>query len=434
MEINKDADSRTLNDAKTTTDDDPYTKAVSEWDAIQAIPIFHVGSATTEETSVSETTTKLEDERHLRSSSQERKPETTVPLNHGRHDIPSLTFSSTSSMTLELINQFIQEVELTSEFPRIQRHASKRSKVVVFMKRALFLSPKTIRHSLRTERDRVLALALKQFDNKEPIHIKMLTSLYQQLMGNSLSSSSSSQSIPCPRIGSHWESIGFQGIDPVSDLRGVGLLGLYQLCFLALSSLTSQLALDIFSTSTGGSKDCLGDHVSPAADSTFPFAVTGLNLTQMSLYCLRKGILNKEINRRGHPVILTFNLFYSSLFLKFSRIWQSRPNASISDAGFILKDIRSQVRRGVRGNILQVLSYGENKSLTEGFLEGLKSNNNLEQIVHNRTVEATESSIIFSDIGNIVETSAVTNLNDEDIQENEDLDVQVFSCLERVAL
>jgi len=36
----------------------------------------------------------------------------------------------------------------------------------------------------------------------------------------------------CPRYGSHWERIGFQGNDPATDLRGVGLLGLLQPLFL----------------------------------------------------------------------------------------------------------------------------------------------------------------------------------------------------------
>jgi hypothetical protein len=35
-----------------------------------------------------------------------------------------------------------------------------------------------------------------------------------------------------PRFGHHWGSIGFQGDDPATDLRGVGMLGLLQLLYL----------------------------------------------------------------------------------------------------------------------------------------------------------------------------------------------------------
>lgn len=32
-----------------------------------------------------------------------------------------------------------------------------------------------------------------------------------------------------PRFGPHWESVGFQGDDPATDLRGYGMLGLLQM-------------------------------------------------------------------------------------------------------------------------------------------------------------------------------------------------------------
>ena len=47
----------------------------------------------------------------------------------------------------------------------------------------------------------------------------MLRTIYRQL---------TSTTVDCPRYGSHWETIGFQGTDPSTDLRGVGILGLVQ--------------------------------------------------------------------------------------------------------------------------------------------------------------------------------------------------------------
>jgi hypothetical protein len=37
---------------------------------------------------------------------------------------------------------------------------------------------------------------------------------------------------PVPRFGQHWGAVGFQGDDPATDLRGVGMLGLLQLLYL----------------------------------------------------------------------------------------------------------------------------------------------------------------------------------------------------------
>ena len=54
---------------------------------------------------------------------------------------------------------------------------------------------------------------------KDPMHLSMLRTIYRQL---------TSTTVDFPRYGSHWETIGFQGTDPSTDLRGVGILGLVQ--------------------------------------------------------------------------------------------------------------------------------------------------------------------------------------------------------------
>ena len=36
---------------------------------------------------------------------------------------------------------------------------------------------------------------------------------------------------PYKRIGAHWKEIGFQGTDPKTDFRGMGLLGLHNLVY-----------------------------------------------------------------------------------------------------------------------------------------------------------------------------------------------------------
>ena len=51
----------------------------------------------------------------------------------------------------------------------------------------------------------------------------MLRTIYRQL---------TSTTLDCHRYGSHWEEIGFQGSDPSTDLRGVGILGLVQAVYL----------------------------------------------------------------------------------------------------------------------------------------------------------------------------------------------------------
>ena len=58
---------------------------------------------------------------------------------------------------------------------------------------------------------------------QEPLHLSMLRTIYRQL---------TSTTLDCPRYGDHWQQIGFQGTDPSTDLRGVGILGLVQVKYL----------------------------------------------------------------------------------------------------------------------------------------------------------------------------------------------------------
>ena len=406
-------------------DDDPYLKALEEWDAIEPMPMFSVTSVATTETTPGESTvdgneTEEDCEKGLSSDINHRL------LSHGSvvskapsiHFMPSIPNSFPSSSTeLETITEYIDGIDLSGQMPRIQHRNKKKSKILLFMKKALLLTPKKIYRYMRPERDRIMALALKPFDNNEPVHLKMLTILYQQLTTMSRWKqatllTTTSPSLSCPRIGSHWESIGFQGIDPASDLRGVGLLGLYQLCFFVLSPYTWQLAFDVFVAS---SPQVFDGSSSLSVDSSFPFAVMGLNLTQISLYCLRKGFLNREINRRGSPVFLTFNLFYANLFMKFLAAWKSKQDACVSDVGSILRDIRVNARKKVRQDILEVLSYGDMRERFE-----------LNDI--SRGVEPTETSVIFSDIGNIVETNVGNSIEEEDKEEKKEVDKNYDVC------
>uniref|UniRef100_A0AC34FIW4 ELMO domain-containing protein n=1 Tax=Panagrolaimus sp. ES5 TaxID=591445 RepID=A0AC34FIW4_9BILA len=110
------------------------------------------------------------------------------------------------------------------------------------------------------------------FSDTNPLHWELLCSFYKHIMDTGRK--------PVPRYGSHWENVGFQGEDPASDLRGVGMLGLCQLLFLSSNALSPQLALQLFELSI--------DKV-----HHFPLAVVGLNFTQYILEHVKEGRLNR---------------------------------------------------------------------------------------------------------------------------------------------
>ena len=118
----------------------------------------------------------------------------------------------------------------------------------------------------------VQATALVQFSNSTPWHLAALRAIHRQLTGGR---------VDCPRYGQHWEEVGFQGSDPATDLRGVGMLGVMQALYLSTTPELLPFARDVFSLSRHPSQE-------------FPLLVLSLNLTRICLHCLRDGILDRN--------------------------------------------------------------------------------------------------------------------------------------------
>ena len=66
--------------------------------------------------------------------------------------------------------------------------------------------------NLEEEKKLIFAICKKPLADENPLHFEVLLTLYKLLTGSKLD---------CPRYGSHWEQIGFQGNDPATDLRGI---------------------------------------------------------------------------------------------------------------------------------------------------------------------------------------------------------------------
>ncbi|XP_062504330.1 uncharacterized protein LOC134181132 [Corticium candelabrum] len=190
--------------------------------------------------------------------------------------------------------------------------------------RHVLFGPPKLRHSLHKERDLIFAIALFGFDNSQTLHNRILQTIYRKLTGTNFD---------CSRFGSHWQLVGFQGSDPITDLRGTGFLGLvHLLCFL-MEARTHSLALEIFKLSQ--------DEV-----QHFPFCAMSINITRIALQSLREGALSKECNSRGE-VIGVVNEFYISIFFHLFVTWKQQ-HKTFSEAGFVLKDIEVYARKHSR--------------------------------------------------------------------------------------
>lgn len=157
--------------------------------------------------------------------------------------------------------------------------------------RRLF-GPPVLDSDLEAERDGLLALA-KLAMRDELLHVRILNSVYMRLTGNRLAPM---------RLGSHWDVIGFQGSDPATDLRGVGMLGLVVLLFLAeryplLGARLMRLAQD--------------------AVQRFPLVLVSLELTRTMLEAVREARLNRAANACGSVWTAALDLYCAAMHAFF---------------------------------------------------------------------------------------------------------------------
>ncbi|KAF7987687.1 hypothetical protein HCN44_003550 [Aphidius gifuensis] len=116
------------------------------------------------------------------------------------------------------------------------------------------------------------------------------------------------------RVTKQWQDIGFQGDDPKTDFRGMGLLGLENLVFFAEEYPTA-------------ASHALLHSVHPKYG--YAYAIVGINITSMALRLLRDGTAKTHIfnTSKTLPTIRAFHQFYSYLFYEFDEFWiESKPN------------------------------------------------------------------------------------------------------------
>ncbi|XP_027488134.1 ELMO domain-containing protein 3-like [Corapipo altera] len=210
-------------------------------------------------------------------------------------------------------------------------------------------------------------------DDSERVHMRILQTIYRQLTRSRRG---------CPRYGTHWEELGFQGVDPGTDLRGTGMLGLMQILFFVLDSRTLLLAREIFQLSQhetqawpspsslwgdlpwssqcsekGKNKNLSRDFfgmLNPLG-LNFPFCIMSVNITRIVIQALREERLSRECNRR-QQVIGVLNDLYAAAFLRLFRLWK-RQCGTVADAGSFLKELELSTKKKPRQLLRSLEAY-----------------------------------------------------------------------------
>ncbi|KAF8362426.1 hypothetical protein PRIPAC_89349, partial [Pristionchus pacificus] len=129
-----------------------------------------------------------------------------------------------------------------------------------------------------------------------------------------------------------WPEIGFQGNDPSTDFRGMGILSLHQLIyFVQYESETSRAVLSLSHHPTIG----------------FPFAVAGINFTSLTRKFLKEGLLKSHFyNTLDHSESIDdFHHAYVRIFTLFADFYKREKPATVMEFNVIQIKFESALRR-----------------------------------------------------------------------------------------
>lgn len=161
-----------------------------------------------------------------------------------------------------------------------------------------FLRPRLRGEHLHAQRDMLLCVAKTPLDDTVDAHLRMLMSIFKALTGNARDP---------PRYGAHWDMVGFQGTDPATDLRGVGMLSLLNALYLVTRR--RPLAQGLYALSRG--------------ERDFPFMTVSINLTKVCIEALRCGALTAAANERNSAVD-AFHELHAALYAHMAEQWRTR--------------------------------------------------------------------------------------------------------------
>ncbi|CAH1777094.1 unnamed protein product [Owenia fusiformis] len=177
-----------------------------------------------------------------------------------------------------------------------------------------------------------------KYSSENHQHEAMIMQLWETLMPNEPLES---------RISKQWQEIGFQGDDPKTDFRGMGLLGLQNLVFFVTQF--TDTARQVFSHSLH-------------PQMGYSFAIVGINLSHMTYQLMQSGALKTHFYNLvlGKPRIEHFHQVYCYLFFEFDKFWFSEKPRDIME----FNRIKEKFQR-------KILTQLKNKSTTlhSGFVQ-----------------------------------------------------------------
>lgn len=276
-------------------------------------------------------------DRCLRSSTQDGRPYGNVVLALNSTDVSvqaaglafiNAQYTTCPDMQLQAaLEQSLLDLGLDKALKKIVKQLQDENlKLQVYVHQAL---------SLR----RVLRAKEVPYDRANPKHEETLLQLWNHIFPSSPLTA---------RVSEQWKILGFQGTDPASDFRGMGLLGLNNLVYFA-EKYTETFRAIVKRNVDRGSRD-------------YPAAVAGINITQTLFEMLN---VNKPINFNGPPLPIfrilfdhpfAFEEMYCTIFQVLDRTWDEM-NASYMEFPKVIAAVKRQISDSLQVNPTSLDSF-----------------------------------------------------------------------------
>ncbi|XP_077448847.1 ELMO domain-containing protein 1 isoform X3 [Stigmatopora argus] len=137
------------------------------------------------------------------------------------------------------------------------------------------------------------------------------------------------------RISKQWCEIGFQGSDPKTDFRGMGLLGLHVLLYFAEHDKAAALQM-------------LHDSLLPKHN--FSFAIVGINITDLAYSLLTSGALKTHLYNVAPemPTLQHLQQTFCYLMHEFHRFWIEEDPSDIMEFNRVRAKFHRRILRQLR--------------------------------------------------------------------------------------
>ena len=164
-------------------------------------------------------------------------------------------------------------------------------------------------------------LTKQPFDKDKSEDVKLLLNLWNKLMDDN------ETDIRKP----DWPAIGFQGKDPATDFRGMGMLSLHQLVYLANEH--TKRCKRMLSTSNHPVKG-------------YSFAITGIHLTHLTLSLLLDGSLRTHFYNQNKEQFCIEDLHqvYAQIFAAFDTFWVREDPQDVMQFRFVRDKFVAELR------------------------------------------------------------------------------------------